>query len=110
MTLEQAKDAAANDFDQTKINATTEEDIRRHMIEDGENLDAPLGPSRIVLPVAAIRSRVGLSQDKFARALRIPVKTLRNWEQRRTHPDPVVRSFFALVADDPERALKVLAG
>ena len=66
--------------------------------------------TRAVVPVAALRRRVGLSQDKFATALRIPVKTLRNWEQGRSRPDPVAMSFFTLVADDPNRAFKVLTG
>jgi putative transcriptional regulator len=34
--------------DVDKIAATTEEDIRRHQIEDGEDPDAPLPPFRRV--------------------------------------------------------------
>jgi putative transcriptional regulator len=107
MTLDEI--AASDDIDRAKAAATTEEDIRRHMIEDGEDPDAPEGAIVTVPPLAALRSRVGLSQAKFAKALRIPAATLRNWEQGRTQPDPVALSFFALVNDDPDRAFKVLA-
>ena len=108
LTLEQV--AASNDFDRGKVTATTEDDVRRYMAEDGENPDLESAEARAVLPLAALRSRVGLSQDRFARALGIPAATLRNWEQGRTKPDPIAVSFFRLVADDPERAFKVLAG
>ena len=92
------------------VEATTEEDTRRHMIEDGLDPDNPLaGMQRIVRP-AEVRKRTGLSQAAFAKALRIPAATLENWEQGRTKPDPVVLSFFALVVDDPERAFRVLSG
>jgi putative transcriptional regulator len=40
------------DIDQAKIDATTEEDIRRHAIEDGEDPDAEIPDSswRLVQP------------------------------------------------------------
>ncbi len=44
-----------------------------------------------------------------ARALRIPVSTLRNWEQGRVLPDPAARSLLAIVARNPKVALKALA-
>ncbi len=96
--------------DRARVKATTEEETRRHRVEDGLDPDSPLAGFRQIVPVASLRHRTGLSQDKFAKALGIPPATLRNWEQGRTRPDPVAVSFFALVADDPERAFKVLAG
>lgn len=42
MTLGEAVAAASGQVDEARITATTEEDIRRHMIEDGEDPDAPL--------------------------------------------------------------------
>ena len=50
-----------------------------------------------------------MTQDQFARALRIPVSTLRNWEQGRVLPDPAARSLWAIVAKNPKAALKSLA-
>ena len=95
--------------DLAKVEATTEEDTRRHMIEDGLDPDVAPGPYRVIRPVGEVRKRVGLSQDAFARAIGVPVATVRNWEQGRTIPDPAAQSLLALVADDPERAFKVLA-
>ena len=107
MTLDEV--AASDDVDRAKVAATTEAEIRRQMAEDGEDPDAVDGPAVTGLPIAALRARVGLSQAEFAKALRIPPATLRNWEQGRTQPDPVAKSFFALVDDDPDRAFRVLA-
>ena len=105
-----AKDAkAAGRVDLAKLDATTEEDIRRHLVEDGTDPDQPFAGLRPIVSPADVRRRTGLSQDKFAKALGIPPATLRNWEQGRTQPDPVALAFFALVDDDPQRAFKVLA-
>ena len=107
MTAKEAKAAARTDL--AKLDATTEEDIRSQMAEDGMDADEPFAGMRPVVSPAEVRKRTGMSQDTFAKALGIPAATLRNWEQGRTQPDPVALSFFALVADDPERAFKVLA-
>lgn len=107
MTMDEVRALAR--VNRTKVDATTEEDVRRHMIEDGEDPDAPLGPGRVVWPPAAIRAKTGLTQAEFAGRLGIPLKTWRNWEQGRTGTEPAVRALLALIADDPERAFKVLA-
>lgn len=100
----------AGRVDWAKVDATTEEEIRAQLIEDGQDPDAPLGDFVVRIPPAEVRKRTGLSQEAFARAIGVPAATLRNWEQGRTPPDPAALSLLALVADDPERALDVLAG
>jgi putative transcriptional regulator len=95
--------------DQARLDSTTEDDIRRYMIEDGEDPDAPLPTDwELVVPPQIVREKVGMTQEEFAKALRIPVGTLRNWEQRRVGLDPAVRSLLAIVYKMPE-ALKALA-
>ena len=95
--------------DKAKIEATTEEDIRRQAIEDGEDPDAPLTGFELAVPPQVIRRRLGMTQEEFARALRVPLATLRNWEQGRYALDPAARSLLTIVARDPERALRALA-
>ena len=95
--------------DRAKIEATTEEDIRRHMIQDGFDPDSPLRGFRRIYGPAEVRAKTGLTQAELARRLGVPLKTWRNWEQGRTSLDPAVQALLALVADDPERAFKVLA-
>jgi putative transcriptional regulator len=95
-------------FDTERFNATTEEDIRRHMIEDGENPDHVVRAEDIHTP-QVIRKRLGMTQEQFARALRIPLATLRNWEQGRNAIDPAARSLLIVLARDPEKVLATLA-
>jgi putative transcriptional regulator len=91
-----------------KIAATTEADIRRHMREDDQN-ETDLGSFAPVVPPQMLRKKLGMTQDAFAKALRIPLSTLRNWEQGRVLPDPAARSLLAIVARNPKAALKALA-
>lgn len=108
VTLEQIR-ASRPIVDRARIEATTEEDVRRHQIEDGEDPDAPLPPFRPVPNVRAIRTRLRMTQEVFAKAIGVPVATVRNWEQSRTSIDPAVRSLLLVVEREPEAALRALA-
>jgi putative transcriptional regulator len=108
MTLEQIKRSRPR-VDRAKIEATSEEDIARHMREDGEDLDASLGIFIEDAPPSRIREQIGMPQVEFASMLRIPVATLRNWEQGRVRIDPAARALFRILSRDPKQALKALA-
>ena len=106
-SLKQIKASGAQ-ADWSKVRATTEADIRRHMIEDGEDPDHIPTREEIFTP-RVIRKRLGMTQEEFARALRIPVATLRNWEQGRNAIDPAARSLLTIVARNPRLVLRTLA-
>ena len=55
MTLIEAVAAASGQVDEAKIAATTEDDIRRHMIEDGEDPDAPMAAFQVTSPRRVIQ-------------------------------------------------------
>jgi len=95
-------------IDRARVDATTEADIRRHMREDGQDPTDLAGFSPVI-PPQLLRKQLGMTQGEFARALRIPLSTLRNWEQGRVLPDPAARSLLAIVARNPKAALKALA-
>jgi putative transcriptional regulator len=92
-----------------RMAATTEDDIRRQMIEDGEDPDAA---PRFAPPVLAqdVRKKLGLSQPAFAHLLGIPVATLRNWEQNRFAMEPAAQTLLKLIDREPEVAIRVLQG
>ena len=96
-------------IDRAKIDATSEADIRRHMIEDGQDSESDLSGFTPIVPPQVLRRHLGMTQAEFARALRIPLSTLRNWEQGRVLPDPAARSLLTIVARNPKAALKALA-
>jgi putative transcriptional regulator len=94
--------------DRAKVDATTEANIRRHMTEDGEDLDQMPAAEDIFSP-RFIRKRLKMTQEEFAAALRIPVATLRNWEQGRNTIDPAARSLLLVVARNPRLTFAALA-
>jgi putative transcriptional regulator len=51
----------------------------------------------------------GLSQLAFARKFRIPVGTLRDWEQSRSMPPDYVMAYFKVIARHPELVVEALA-
>jgi putative transcriptional regulator len=95
-------------INRAKIDATTEAATRRHMREDGQDRNdvADFAP---VIPPQVLRKQLHMTQSEFARALRIPLATLRNWEQGRVLPDPAARSLLTIVARNPRAALRALA-
>jgi putative transcriptional regulator len=100
--------AAEDQAFRRRMRATTEADIRRQMIEDGEDPDAE---PHFAPPVLAqsVRKKLGLSQPAFARLLGIPVATLRNWEQNRFAMEPAAQTLLKLIDREPEAALRALS-
>jgi putative transcriptional regulator len=58
--------------------------------------------------VKAIRAKTKLSQAKFAQRLRVPVGTVRDWEQLRRTPDAPARTLLGMVDADPKAALALI--
>ena len=52
--------------------------------------------------VKTLRRALGLTQQEFAARYRIPLGTLRDWEQGRTEPDQPARAYLRVIARDPE--------
>lgn len=90
------------------IDATTEADIRRHTREDGGDPDATPTGYVLARAPAEIRKKLGVTQQRFADALGVPVTTYRNWEQGRKVPDPAARSLLTIFDREPEAALRAL--
>ena len=58
--------------------------------------------------VAALRKRLGLSQDRFAVTFGFSPKTVRNWEQGIRHPDGPARILLQVIEREPEAVLRAL--
>jgi putative transcriptional regulator len=52
--------------------------------------------------VKRLRERLGLTQGAFAAVYGIPLGTLRDWEQRRKHPDAPARAYLQVIERSPE--------
>ena len=58
--------------------------------------------------VRAIRERLGLSQHAFASDYRIPLATLKGWEQGRRQPDATASAYLSVIARMPTEAREAL--
>ena len=66
----------------------------------------PLAPERLTRmkrtpQVKVIRRALGLSQEEFAARFRIPLGTLRDWEQGRKEPDAAARAYLVVIGRNP---------
>src|ERR1700675_4004532 len=94
----------------------TEDEINAAALTDPDN--PPRTPEREKhlkrLPrVKVMRRALGLTQEEFAARFRIPLGTLRDWEQGKTEPDQPARAYLKVIAYDAEavrRALEYVPG
>jgi putative transcriptional regulator len=59
-------------------------------------------------PDGTSASAFALTREEFAARFRIPLGTLRDWEQGRSEPDQPAKAYLTVIARDPrgvERAL-----
>jgi len=55
--------------------------------------------------VKAIRHALRMSQHSFAAAYRIPLPTLKNWEQGRRHPDAPAAAYLLAIKRRPKEVM-----
>ncbi len=58
--------------------------------------------------IRAIREAAKISQSQFAKLIGVNVRTLQNWEQRRTRPTGPARALLKIVASNPKSAIEAL--
>ena len=78
------------DTDWARLDAMTDEEVVAAALSDPDA--QPLTPEQLarmrrVSRVKALRQRLGMTQMQFAEAFRLPITTLRDWEQHRSTPD-----------------------
>lgn len=66
--------------------------------------------SKVELPdVRAIRRSLRMSQHHFAAAYRIPLPTLKNWEQGRRTPDAPAAAYLLAIKRRPKEVMEAVA-
>jgi putative transcriptional regulator len=98
------------DTDWDAIDALTDEELTAAALADPDAQPIPrgtdeelekLGLHRLV-NVKKLRERLGLTQEAFAATYRIPVGTLRDWEQCRKNPDAPARAYLLVIDRNPQ--------
>jgi len=109
--VEVLADGSERPFPATSMRPMTQEEI-----EAAANADPDARPftpeelarARRVPRVKTLRRALGLTQEEFAVRYRIPLGTLRDWEQGRSEPDQPARAYLHVIAHDPEGVRKAL--
>jgi putative transcriptional regulator len=97
--------------DWAAVEALTDEEIEAAVADDPDAAPVPVyaTPGLTYVPnVKRLRERLGLTQEAFAATYRIPVGTLRDWEQRRKFPDAPARAYLTVIASNPEAVAGML--
>ena len=90
--------------DWTRFDAMTDEERHAAALSDPDA--QPWTPeqwarARKTPRVKIIRRALSLSQEDFATRFRIPLGTLRDWEQGRKEPDAAARAYLRVIARNP---------
>jgi putative transcriptional regulator len=99
------------DTDWEAVNSRTQEELYAAALADPDAPPLEIGIARgwkkQVNP-KKLRERLGLTQEEFAATYRIPVGTLRDWEQRRKNPDATARAYLIVIDKDPKAVAALL--
>ena len=81
-------------------------EMRRHMA--GKRVRGVRITRVVVVDVQAIRKSANISQAQFAKLIGVNLRTLQNWEQRRTRPTGPALALLKIVASNPRSAIEAL--
>jgi putative transcriptional regulator len=99
--------------DWERLDAITDSDVTAAALADPDaqpSTPEQLASMRRLSRVKALRQRLGMSQAEFARAFRLPINTLRDWERHRSAPDAPARALLLAIERDPETMKRLLEG
>lgn len=98
-------------FDWNKLDAMSEAEKHRAALADPDNpplTEDDMRRMKRVPRAKVIRRALGLSQEEFSARFRIPLGTLRDWEQGRTEPDQAARAYLTVIARAPDAVVDAL--
>lgn len=92
-------------FDWSRVDAMTDADIHAAAMKDPDArpmADEEFARVKPAPRAKTLRRALRLTQEEFAARFRIPLGTLRDWEQGRTEPDQPARAYLKVIAYDAE--------
>jgi putative transcriptional regulator len=109
--VEVLADGGERPFLDTPMRPMTEEEIEAAAWADPDA--RPFTPNELakakrVPRIKKLRRALRLTQEEFAARYRIPLGTLRDWEQGRSEPDQPARAYLTVIARDPEGVRRAL--
>ena len=109
--VEMLRDGSERRFPDAPMRPMTEEEVEAAAWADPDA--RPFTPeerakAKRVPRIKTLRRALGLTQEEFAARYRIPLGTLRDWEQGRSEPDQPTRAYLTVIAHDPEGVRQAL--
>ncbi len=98
--------------DWAALEVLTDDQIAASIKDDPDAAPIPVYATPGLTPIVNVkklRERLSLTQEAFAAAYRIPIGTLRDWEQRRKLPDAPARAYLTVIARNPQAVAELLA-
>lgn len=102
----------AQKSDWARFDAMTDEEAEANALADPDNppmTQEQLRAAPRMPQVKVIRRALRLTQEEFAERYRIPLGTLRDWEQGRSVPDQPARAYLKVIATHPTTTAEALA-
>jgi putative transcriptional regulator len=109
--VEVSEDGKETLFPSMPVRPMTESQVREAAMADPDArpmTDEDFQRAKRVPRVKTLRRALGFTQEEFAARYRIPLGTLRDWEQGRAEPDQLARAYLKVIAHDPERVHRML--
>jgi putative transcriptional regulator len=103
----------AGDTDWARLDALTEEEIIAAALSDPDcppSTPEQLARFKRVNLIKGIRLKLSMTQAEFAAAFRLPLATVRDWEQERSYPDAPARALLTAIARDPQTMRRLIGG
>ena len=97
--------------DFSRLDAMSDEDVHAAALADPNAQPWTEEQLRAAKPTGGlprIRILMRLSQEEFAAKFRIPLGTLRDWEQHRKFPDAAARAYLRVIARNPKAVMEAL--
>ncbi len=61
------------------------------------------------IDVRAIRAKIGMTQETFARYFGVSKRTVQDWEQKHRRPSGAARAFLIVIDREPEAVRRALS-
>lgn len=101
--------AQADTMTEEELEAAARRDPDNPPMDEAEYRAAmALAAERDIHGVARLRRKLGMAQVQFADRYKIPLQTLRQWEQGVREPDAAARSLLAVIEADPAFAAEAI--
>lgn len=106
-----SKRVLEDETDWTYLREMTEEEIEAGALSDPDNpplTDEELKTFRRVPNPKEIRKKLHMTQEQFSIRFRVPLGTLRDWEQGVKQPDSAARSYLRVIEKVPQTVMQAL--